>query len=806
MFMQDVRYAFRALARSRAFTAIAAACLALGIGVNSTIFSVVNGVMLKPFPYPESHRIVVLDSSNQRLGVWQGGISYPDFKDLRDHNTTLQSVAAFAGRSLTVADGTSEPEWHMGSIVSWNLFALLGTPPVIGRPFAPEDDRQGAEPVVMLGHEVWQQRYRGDAAVVGRAITINSRAHTVIGVMPPRFAFPENSRLWVTAAAYGEKLPRGDRAFEVFARLATGAEFEHVAADVGGLGSRLAAAYPETNRDWSVVPRPLGKWMLPEDVTLILSTMMGAATLVLLIACANVANLLLARASVRQREISVRAALGAGRWRIVRQLLTEAGLIGLIAAPLGVGVAYVGLRLLDRAIPPDTIPYFVRWSLDWQSLVYTIVVSVSTSVVFGLVPALQAARTNLQDSLKEGARGATGGRRAWMRNALVVAEVSLALVLLVGASLFVRSFLNLEGANVGFDTRPLMTMRFYMPGEAYEPADAKARRVEDIVRRIEALPGVEAAFASNFVPLGGGGGGGEVVIEGRPASDPGQAEPSISRIGVSPHLRRTLGIALVRGRDFTDTEGASRSPVALINETMASRFWKDTDPVGRRFRLAGPGSPEWFTVIGIIADFRHFQGDGASRTFPAAYVPYPYDSRLNTGLTIRVTGDPAGITAAARQQIRQSDPSLPVFQVRTMEEQRQRSFWQYGLFGWMFSIFGFIALALASVGVYGVLSYAVSQRTQEIGVRVALGAERAHVLRLILGQGMRLAAVGVVVGLAGAFGVMPVIKSLLYNVTPTDPLSFAAVALFLVAVAAVASYIPARRALRVDPIVALRGE
>ena len=806
MFLQDIRYAFRALARSRGFAAIAASCLALGIGVNSTIFSVVNGVMLKPFPYPEAHRIVVLDSSNQRLGAELGGISYPDFKDLRDQNTTLQSVAAFADRSLTVADSGSEPERYVGSIVSWNLFALLGTPPAMGRPFAPADDRPGAEPVVMLSHEVWLQRYAGDPAVVGRAISVNARAHTVIGVMPPRFAFPERSRLWVAVAPYGEKLARDDRSFEVFGRLAAGVEVERMSADVGAIANRLASAYPDTNRDWSISPRPLRRWMLPDDVTLILSTMMGAATLVLLIACANVANLLLARASVRQREISVRAALGAGRWRIVRQLLTEAAAIGLLAAPLGIAVAYVGLRLLDRAIPPDTIPYFITWSLDWQSLVYTIAVSVATSVVFGLVPALQAARTNLQDSLKEGARGATGGRRAWMRNTLVVAEVSLALVLLVGASLFVRSFLNLQGTNVGFDPRPVMTMRFYMPGEAYEAAEAKARRVDDIVRRIEALPGVEAAFASNFVPLSGGGGGGEVVIEGQAVNDPSQSAPSITRIGATAHLRRTLGVALVRGRDFTETEGASRSPLALVNETMASRFWKNTDPVGRRFRLAADDPPEWFTVIGVVADFRHFQGDGTSRAFPAAYVPYPYQATLNTGVTIRVTGDPARITAAARQQIRLSDPALPVFQARTMEEHRQRSFWQYSLFGWMFSIFGFIALALASVGVYGVLSYAVSQRTQEIGVRVALGAERGHVLRLILGQGLRLAGAGVVAGLACAFGVTPVITSLLYNVTPSDPLSFAGVALFLVAVAAVASYLPARRALRVDPIVALRAE
>jgi predicted permease len=348
-------------------------------------------------------------------------------------------------------------------------------------------------------------------------------------------------------------------------------------------------------------------------------------------------------------------------------------------------------------------------------------------------------------------------------------------------------------------------MRFYLPGEAYESPEAKARRVDDIVRRVEQLPGVQTAFASNFVPLSGGGGGGEVLVEGKPV-EPGK-EPSIAFVAATPHLRQTLGIALVRGRDLTETEETTRTAVALINQSMAKRVWGTDDPIGRRFRLTGDDTPDWFTVVGVVADFRHFQGeDSDTSVFPAAYVPYSFDPTLNTGLTIRVAGDPASITGAVRDQIRKADPTLPVFQVRTMEEARQLSFWQFRLFGWMFSIFGAVALALASIGVYGVLSYSVSQRRQEIGVRVALGASRRDVIRLIVGQGLKLAAAGIVIGAGGAFVVTPVIRTLLYNVTPTDPLSFGGVSAFLVLVALAASYVPARRALGVDPIVALRNE
>jgi putative ABC transport system permease protein len=807
MLVQDLRYALRSLIKNPGFTAVAVACLALGIGVNATIFSVVDGVVLRPVQFPDLNRLIVVYSRNHEQRVNLTAPSYQDFKDIRDNASTLETITAFATRSLTVSDGGGEPERYPGLTVSANLFPVLGERPILGRDFMPEDDKPGAEPVVILSHELWTLRYQQQPDIIGRSIMVNGRAHTVIGVMRPGFLFPGNERLWVTIAPYQDSLPRDERGtiHSVFARLKAGVTREQAESELSAIATRLAATYPKENQNWTLTTGTIDKWLLPQQVELVLLTMMGAVTLVLLIACANVANLLLARASVRHREISIRAALGAGRWRIVRQLLTEAVLIGVISAPLGMAIAWGGIRLIDAAMPPDEVPYYIKWSLDARSLGYTLAISLLTGIVFGLAPALQAARADLQSSLKEGGRGSAGGSRARLRNALVIAEVALSLVLLVGASLFVRSFLNLQGATVGFDTTPLMSMRFYLPGPAYESDEAKARRVEDIVRRVEALPGVRAAFASNFIPMGAGGGGGRVIVEGR-AVDPGR-EPGIAFIGVTPHMRQTIDVPLLAGRDMTDAEGSTLTPVALINERMARQLWADTNPIGRRFRVLEGRHQDWFTVIGVVADFRHRQGSSTDPQGPAAYVPYPFDPTLNTGITVRVaTGSPSSITSAVREQLRAADPTLPMFAVAPVEELRRLSYWQYGLFGSMFGTFGAIALILASIGVYGVLSYSVSQRVQEIGVRVALGAERRDVLRLIVGQGLRLATWGILAGIVGAAAVTWIIQSILYNVTPTDPVSFGGVALCLIIIAALASYLPARRALAVDPIVALRND
>ena len=802
MLFQDVRYAFRNLSRSKGFATVAILCLGFGVGLNATIFSLIDGVLLKPYPYTEPDRILVVGEQKLRT-TDQAGLSYLDMRDWKDANTVFSTIAAVSGRSLTISDGSGEPERYLGAGVSWDLFPMLGTHPILGRDFTADDDREGGADVVLLGYDVWTHRYGGARDVIGRSVLVNSKPHVVIGVMPQGFAFPNNQKLWVPLVPLVAKDQRTFRGLFAFGRLKPGVTMGQARQELDAIAGRLATQYPESNEGWVSRLRTLRDAFLPREVPLVLMLMMAGVTLVLFIACSNVANLLLARAAGRRREISVRAALGAGRGRIVRQLLTESLVLGLLSVPLGILLAVMGTRLIAAGIPPDQVPYYVHWEVDWRAVAYTIAVAAGTAVIFGLFPALQISRGNLHDTLKEGTRG-NSVAKSFLRSTLVVAQIAFALVALVGALLFVRTFWNLGAFDVGFDTKPLMSMRFYMPGATYDEKDAKLRRVEDIVRRVEALPAVRATFASNFVPLSGGGGGGTVIIEGRTAQK--GEENGISVLAVTPHFNPTMGLSILQGRDFTDAEGWSHSPVALINQKMRSQFWATTDPIGRRFRLDGPNE-DWFTIIGVTPDINLYGVDPGNDQAPAvAYVPFAYQQFLNTGLTIRVDGDPASVTSAVREAIRSSDPNLPMAQVRTVTELRRLSFWQYGLYGWIFGTTGIIGLLLAGIGVYGVLSYSVSQRAQEIGVRVALGAGHGQILRLVVGQGVILAGIGIVIGCVLAGAAMPAARILLYKVSPFDPVTFSAVAIFLAAVSFLASFLPARRAARVDPIIVLRGE
>src|SRR6185436_6188831 len=542
--------------------------LGFGVGLNATIFSLVDGVLLKPYPYPDPERILVV--GEQRQNTDQAGLSYLDMRDWKEANSVFTTIAAVSGRSMTIADKSGEPERYLGAGVSWDLFPMLGTHPIRGRDFTPDEDREGGADVVLLGYDIWMHRYASAEDIVGKTILVNGKPNVVIGVMPQGFAFPNNQKLWVPLVPLVAKDQRTFRGLFAFGRLKPGVTIDRARQELDAIATRLGTEYPSTNEGWVSRLQTLREAFLPPEVPLVLALMMAGVTLVLFIACSNVANLLLARAAGRRREISVLAALGAGRGRIVRQLLTESLVLGLLSVPLGILLAVVGTRLIAAGIPPDQVPYYIHWEVDWRAVAYTIVVAAGTAVLFGLFPALQVSRGNLHDTLKEGTRGNTV-TKSFLRSTLVVAQIAFALVALVGALLFVRTFLNLGAFNVGFDVRPLMSMRFYMPGASYEQTDAKLRRVEDIVRRVEALPAVRATYASNFVPLAGGGGGGTVIIDGRPAEK--GKEVGISVIGVTPHFNPTMGLAILEGRDFTDAEGWSRSPVAIINQTMRARFW-----------------------------------------------------------------------------------------------------------------------------------------------------------------------------------------------------------------------------------------
>ena len=804
--LQDLRFAARTLRKSPAFTAIAVVCLALGIATNTTLFSILNAILLRPLPFTDPSHVVYLHERNPKNGNGTS-ISYLNYLDWKAQTRTLSDMGAASGRSLSITEG-EEPERLNGDAVTANLFPMLGVRPQIGRLFRADEDKPDAPGVIILSDEVWHRRYAADTAVLGRVISVNNSPYTVIGVMPPRLKFPENADLWIPLAPIGSTENREWRTTEAYGRLAPGMTAAQADREIAAIAERVKRQYGQREDNLVGSVMKLTDRFIDTEVRTIVTAMYGAVVFVLLIACANVANLLLTRATTREREIAVRAAIGAGRGRIVRQLLTESVLVAVAAGLVAVPLTWAGLKLVELGIPAeDPIPWYMHWSLDRPTLLYTLGVSVLAGLLFGLAPALQASRGDLHEALKEGGRGTGAGlRKNRLRSSLVVGEIALALVLLIGASLFVRSFALMQRTQLGFDTSRIMTMRFYLTGHPYDSAAVRKQRVEDILRRVQALPGVEAATISALIPLGYGISGDGYVIDGHELG-PNEHAPILYWAAVTNGWFETLGVHLIAGRLFSDAEQSDSVPVAVVNNAMVRAMWPDENPIGRRFRMTGDSSRTWYSVIGVVPDIRNFALDEQRATPATAYLPYRFQIARNNGLMVRVrSGDPVSITRVARDQIRAVDPATPVFNVYTEDKVRSLGFWEYGLFGIMFSVFGGIALVLAAVGVYGVISYGVSQRTQEIGVRVALGAQRRHVVNMVVRQGLTLATIGIALGIGGAFGVTRVVKSLLVGVTPTDPLSFVGVAVFLGLVAALASYVPARRATRVDPIVALRFE
>ena len=798
--LSDVRYAIRSLLKTPGVVAIAVLTLGLGIGATTTVFSCVNALFLRPFPYADPVRLAAVRSDNPSRGWIGGSVSYPNFVDWQAQARSFTGLAAHGGQSFNMSGG-DEPERLQGEAITWNTFSLLGLKPAFGRDFVPADGQVGAAPVTILSAGLWERRFGADSGVLGRAINLNGQPHVVVGVLPAPILFPDDAQLWVPIARSPTER-RGMNNLNVIGRLADGVSFAAADAELKGIAARLEQQYPEDNAEWTASVVPL-RTEQSADYKTVLQIMMGAVAFVLLIACANVANLQLSRAASRHREMAIRAALGAGRMRIVRQLLTESILLALAGAALGIVIALWGLDLIVAAVPSDK-PFWMVFTIDGRVLAFTAAVAIGTGVLFGLAPVWQSARVDVHASLKEGSRGSgTGGSRQRLRHTLVVAEVALSMILLVGAALMIRTFLELQRVDPGFDRRNVLASWVVMAGPRYDATLARASFLDQVLPRLRALPGVSAAAASQAPPLSQSSSSSSFTVEGWSLKPGDRLEGNWQ--AVTAGYVTFLGVPLLRGRDLSEQDVRDSALVAVINRTMAERYWAGQEAVGKRFRFGSdePDSP-WFTVVGVAGDVRH--GALAERPEDQFYIPYTQAAYRGMMLMVRTVGEPAALGAAMRREVRAVDPQLPLFEQQTMEAMYRFSMWEQRLYGAMFGSFAAVALLLAAVGLYGVMAYMVTLRTHEIGVRMALGAQRRDMLRMVVRRGITLAALGVAIGLVGSFAVTGMLRNFLYGVTPGDPVTFIGIPLVLALVALLASWLPARRATRVDPMLALRYE
>jgi predicted permease len=796
---KDIRYGVRSLLKRPAFTAIAVITLALGIGANTTLFSFVNGILLRPLPYKDPGQLVMLDENSLKQGIKSFGVSYPNFTDWRAQNHVFEDVAAYQRGTYSLV-GAGEPEQLSGARITQGLFELLGVSPKLGRTINAEEDRPETNNAVLISHNLWQRRFASAENVVGQSLIVNGVPRTIVGVMPPDFKFPDTAELWVPMALNEKLWTRNDHGLRSVARLKPNITLEQAQAEMNNIARRIEEQNPVTNEGMGVEVISL-RVRLVGDYRQALLILLGVVGFVLLIACANVANLLLARSSARHQEFALRAALGASRARIVRQLLTESAVLSVLGAGFGVLLAVWGRNLLLAAIPGD-MPFWMKFDLDLRVLGFTLVVSFLTALVFGVVPALQGSRTLLNEALKEGvrSRGTTHNR---LRNLLVVAEVALSLVLLVGAGLMLRSFEKLQQVNSGINPEHVLTVEVPLSRAKYPEDAQQSAFFKELVTRVGALSGVSSVSAISNLPLMGGWGR-SLTVEGYPVLSVGQA-PMINHAVVTPNYFHTMGIPLHEGRDFSEADAAKGLRVTIVDERLARQYWPNASALGKRIRFGPPESNEpWHTVIGVAGAVRHERLDQETRQ--SIYVSYQQIPDRVMTLALRTSGDPEDLAGAVRREVLALDKDQPVTNVLTMGEVVSRSVWQQRFYTMLFGIFAALALVLAAVGIYGVMSYAVTQRTQEIGIRMALGARAFDVLGLIIKNGMALIVIGVVIGLAGAVALTRLLATLLFGVTPTDTLTFVVVSGVLMVVALVACYLPARRATKVDPLVALRYE
>jgi predicted permease len=805
---QDLRYGVRMLIKSPGFTAVAVLTLALGIGANTAIFSVTNAVLLRALPYRDADRLVIVWETNQRTE--QNTISPANFFDWQVQNSVFEGMAAFNDTRNSLS-GDGEPEEVPGQITTDNLFSVLGVNAMLGRTFTPEDGKPGQNNVVVISYGLWQRRFGGDPNVIGRKVILNAVEHTVIGVLPPdvRWHVRKNSQtgraaeLWKPWAITNDLRQLRGRFICAVARLKPGATLQQARAEMSTIAGRLAEQYKQFNSGYGVNVVPL-RQQFAGEIQLALLVLMGAVGFVLLIACANVANLLLARAAARQKEIAVRAALGAGRGRIVRQLLTESLLLAAMGGVAGLVLAWGSAEVLVSLSPPE-LGDFQNVEISAPVLGFTFAVVLLTGVVFGLAPATEASNIGLSDTLKEAGRSLAGNTRSRrLRSALVVAEIALALVLLVGAGLLARSFLRLRGVDTGFNARNVLTMRVALPGARYNDDAKRINFFTQALERMQTLPGVEAAGVINYTPFLGLGTLTGFEIEGRPTPPTVQAMNSTGVCVTDQNFFRALEIPLKRGRLFTEQEVREKRNVVVINEALAKKYFPNEDPLGRRLTIPLRPPPVPTEIIGIVGDVKHTGLDQQPELmsyWPIAQEPFPFMT-----FVLRTRGERAAVAAAVRNVVQTLDPQQPIGEVRTLASLVGDSIARQRFNMLLLAVFAAVALLLSAVGIYGVTSYAVAQRTHEVGIRAALGATPADILRLVLKQGMKLTLLGVAVGLLAAVALTRLIKNLLFNVGVTDPLTFVALPLLLASVALLACYLPARRAAKVDPLVALRYE
>jgi putative ABC transport system permease protein len=799
--LTDLRYGARALYKRPGFAAVAIITMALGIGANTAIFTVVNALLLTPPALPQPDRLVSVWGTTPTIPREEA--SLPDLVDWRAQSTSFATLSGVALTSVNLT-GDGDPERVIGARVTGDFLATVGLAPVAGRDFTPEEDRPKAEHVVILSNGLWQRRYGGDPDAVGKTIVINGTPHAIVGVVPASFKLPSLPRpdLIVPLAMDPAEAGRRSDFLFVLGRLKPGVTVEAAETEMKGIATRLAAQYPESNTDWTVQLVPLHELMV-EKLRPALLILLGAVAFVLLIACANVANLMLARATTRHREIAIRAALGAGRWRIARQMLTESVLLALVGGVVGVVVAPWATDLLLLAVPgnPSSL---AETSIDRWVILFAIGLSVATGLLFGLAPALQVSKVGAGEALKDGGRGTAGDSRRRLRGALVASQVGLALVLLVGVGLMVRSFENLQGVELGFDPDHVLTARVTLPKVPYDSDERIAGFYDQLRERVAAVPGVRSVGLVNALPILGGGPFLSFEENGVPEPPPGDTPDANVRV-VAPTYLETMRIPMRSGRALAETDRAGAPNALVINETMAQRYWPGQSPIGKQISFENrDGKPVFREIVGVVADIHHEGAD--SPEVPAAYIPYAQRPSSSLALVARTDGDPAKAAEAVRAAVREIDPNLPVYGVRTMEDALGESLAprRYGML--LLGLFGLVALVLAAIGIYGVMSYLVAQRTNEIGIRMALGAERRSVLGLVLRQGMLMAVAGVAAGVVVAYGVSRLISSQLYEVSPADPWAFAVATGVLVAVAVVACLVPARRATKVDPMVALHYE